>query len=157
MKSHAFAVPLLVLAFLGLADSWYLAEKAITGGTLTCNISGLEGCNVVAQSAYSHLFGIPLGVYGVIFYVVIFLLSALLFVEPKRFVHNTLALLGVLGLLASIVFLFIQFFLIKALCVYCLGSAVISLLLFVVTVWLWKRTGPTQPPISTVPEAASLS
>jgi uncharacterized membrane protein len=140
MKQKALVVPLLIITLLGLADSWYLAEKALTGGTLTCNISGLEGCNVVAQSVYSHLFGIPLGVYGVVFYGVVFILSALLLIEPKRFIHSTLAVLGTIGLLASIVFLGIQFFLIKALCVYCLGSAVVSLLVFVVTVWLWKRS-----------------
>src|ERR1700761_6011126 len=116
MNRHVLAAFLLILSFLGLADSAYLANAALTNTALVCNISGLEGCNVVAQSAYSHLFGIPLGVYGVVFYGIVFILSALLFVEPKRFVHNTLAILGVLGLIASIVFLGIQFFLIKALC-----------------------------------------
>src|SRR5665213_1463326 len=99
---------LLVLSFVGLADAAYLAQSELAGTPLLCNLGGLEGCNVVAQSAYSHLFGIPLGVYGVIFYVIIFILSALLFVEPKRYVHNTLAILGVLGLVASIIFLGIQ-------------------------------------------------
>jgi uncharacterized membrane protein len=143
MKRHSLVMPLLVLSFLGLCDSWYLAEKALTGGTLTCNISGLEGCNVVAQSMYSHLSGIPLGVYGVVFYGVVFILGALLLIEPRRFIHTTLAFLGGLGLVASIIFLWIQFFLIKALCIYCLGSAAVSLFVFVLTLWLWRRSSPT--------------
>ena len=66
---------LLVLSFLGIADSTYLSYTALTGSSLACSIKGLDGCNVVAQSIYSHLFGIPLGVYGVIFYVLLFYFS----------------------------------------------------------------------------------
>jgi uncharacterized membrane protein len=142
----------MILSFLGIADSYYLAYTAITGASLTCTIKGLEGCNVVAQSVYSHIFGIPLGVYGVVFYGLMFILSALVLVVSIRFAHDALAGLGIIGLLASIFFLFLQFFVIKALCVYCLGSAAISLLACILCILLWKRYGrPRKPDVVTIP------
>ena len=146
---------LLVLSFLGIADSWYLSYKALTGGALACTIKGLEGCNVVAQSAYSHLFGIPLGVYGVVFYVAMFILAALVLIVPIRFAHDALAGLGIMGFIASIFFILIQEFLIKALCIYCLGSAVISFLACILAILLWKRftalPEPKNPDVVTIP------
>ncbi len=142
MNRHILAACLLVLAFLGLADSWYLAHAALTNTALVCNIAGLDGCNVVAQSAYSHIFGIPLGVYGVVFYGLLFILAAMLYLVHKRSVYHVIAGLGTVGLLASIAFMAIQFFIIKVLCVYCLGSAVISLLVFIIAFWLLWRHAP---------------
>jgi uncharacterized membrane protein len=135
MNRHVLAAFLLILAFLGLADSAYLAHAALTNTALVCNIAGLDGCNVVAQSAYSHIFGIPLGVYGVAFYGLLFILGAMLYVANRRSVY-----LGTIGLIASIIFMGLQLFVIKTLCVYCLGSAIISLLVFIVALWLlWKH------------------
>jgi uncharacterized membrane protein len=149
MSRHFLAACVIALAFLGLADSWYLAESALTDSSLTCNISGLEGCNIVAQSSYSHLFGVPLGVYGVFFYGLVFVLGALLFVLTKRSLYHILSWVGSIGLLASIIFMGIQVFLIKALCVYCLGSAVIAFLIFIVSFWLLRHHAPK--PVVTIP------
>ena len=139
MHKNFLIFGLLLLSLLGIADSTYLSYKAFTGGALSCTIKGLEGCNVVAQSAYSHLFGIPLGVYGVVFYAAVFILALLVLIVPIRFAHDALAGLGILGLIASIFFIGIQIFLIKALCVYCLGSAAISFLGCILAVLLWHR------------------
>ena len=142
MVRHILAASLSVLSFLGLADSWYLAHAALTNTALVCNISGIDGCNAVAQSVYSHIFGIPLGVYGVVFYGILFILAALLYTVPKRLVYRIITGLATLGLLASIVFMYLQFFVIKALCVYCLGSAAISVLVFAISFWLLYRHAP---------------
>ncbi len=143
MKRATLVSLILALSLLGLADAWYLADAAITGASLTCNIAGLSGCNIVAQSQYSHFFGQPLGVYGVVFYVVVIMLSAFIFFRPSHKPVIALVALSSIGFLASIYFVSIQVVLIKALCVYCLGSAVISLLLWVGALWLIrKHTGP---------------
>ncbi len=142
MTKHPLILALLVLSFLGIADSWYLAESALTGSPLVCTINGLSGCNVVAQSVYSHLFGIPLGVYGVVFYGLKFIIAALLLLLSSRRAHFLLVIFGAIGLIASIIFMGIQIFLIKALCVYCLASAAIALLVFLLSFWLWKRFSP---------------
>ncbi len=140
---------LLLLSLLGIADSTYLSYEALTGGALSCTIKGLEGCNLVAQSIYSHLFGIPLGVYGVVFYAAVLILTVLVLSVPIRFAHDALAGLGVAGLIASIFFIAIQVFLIKALCVYCLASAAISFFACILSVMLWRRFNARKKAVNT--------
>ena len=154
MHKNYLVLGLLVLSFLGIADSWYLASKALFGGQLVCNIKGLDGCNQVAQSVYSHLFGIPLGLYGVVFYSLLFIFTALITTVSIKYAHDILAGLGIIGLIASLFFVGIQVFLIKAVCIYCLASGIISLGACVITVVLWKRYGTKiskKPSVVTIP------
>lgn len=139
---------IIILTILGLADAWYLADTALTGTALTCNIAGLDGCNTVAKSVYAHLFGVPLGVYGVVFYVVFLITAGFARMKPSRRADRVLALLALLGTLASIAFLYIQFVLIKAVCVYCLGSAVIAFLLAACVAWLYHGLKTPEVPVA---------
>jgi len=120
---------MLGLAFIGLLDAWYLADMAYTGGTLACSIAGLDGCNVVAQSAYSRFLGQPLAVYGVAFYSLFLVIAIYKFARPSMFLAKLILAFGIIGALSSLYFLYIQTFLIKALCVYCIGSALVAFLL----------------------------
>lgn len=142
MTRTALLALLLLLTFLGLADAWYLTQAALTGTALSCDINGLSalsGCNQVAQSAYSQFMGLPLALYGVVFYALLFVISSVLFVVPSRVLYRAAIALGVVGFLLSLYFVYLQFFVIKALCVYCLGSMVIAVLIFIVTWQLWKK------------------
>lgn len=160
MTRTALLALLLVLAFLGLADAWYLADAALTGTALSCSIDGLQalsGCNQVAQSAYSQFFGLPLALYGVGFYAILFAIAAILFASPLRVLYRAAIALGIIGFLLSLYFVFLQVFVIKALCVYCLGSMLISICIFLVTWRLWKRFAPikvTEPVVPTIPQAS---
>jgi uncharacterized membrane protein len=145
MKSPVLAVCTLIFSFLGIADAWYLTQSAYTSSPLLCDIGGLDGCNTVAQSAYSHLFGYPLALYGVFFFGFIFVLAALTLYRPHRVAYLGLYVLGALGLIASIVFVCIQLFLIKAVCVYCFGSATLSLFIFLSVHLMWKRERNSLP------------
>ncbi|MDB5245199.1 MAG: vitamin epoxide reductase [Parcubacteria group bacterium] len=143
MSRTALLTLILVLAFLGLADATYLAHSALTGSALACGIDAvLDGCNVVAQSAYSRVFGIPLAVYGVVFYAFLFMLSGLLLIVSKRHFYHALFVVAVLGILSSVYFIGLQIFVIKALCIYCLASFVISLLIFICASVLYRRHTP---------------
>ena len=122
---------ILFLAFAGLADSAYIAQHEVSGTPLLCNINNLSGCNIVATSPYSHLFGIPLAVYGVVFYGIIFALAALELVIFDRLLRRFLQGMAFIGVIASLYFTLIQVFVIGALCVYCLASAGIALLMMI--------------------------
>ncbi|HEY0010670.1 MAG TPA: vitamin K epoxide reductase family protein [Candidatus Paceibacterota bacterium] len=137
MSRRVLLVSILVLSFLGLADSWYLAQSALTDTALTCGIESLNGCNTVAQSEYSNLFGVPLALYGVAFYAIIFIAAAFLLTNTRAWLVRLLFLATVVGFLASLYFLYLQVFLIKALCIYCLASFVFSVLLFLAA-WRFK-------------------
>jgi uncharacterized membrane protein len=133
---------IIVLAFLGLADSWYLAESAYEGTQLTCNIGSLDGCNTVAQSPYSKVFGTPLAVFGVGFYALLFILGALLLASTKRVLYQAVLVVCVLGFLASVYFVYLQVAVIKATCIYCIASFVIATVLAGVAGYLYKRFTP---------------
>lgn len=139
MRRSTLLALILTLAFLGIADAGYLAQAALTDTALNCGIDAIDGCNTVAQSEYSHLFGIPLGVYGVLFYGLLFILAAVALARPARLVARLMLAVSALGLLASSYFLYLQIFVIKALCIYCIASAGIAFLLLVATLLLFRR------------------
>ncbi len=139
MRTTPLTVLLLMLAFMGIADAWYLTASALSDTALSCDLGAvLDGCNIVAKSEYSHFLGLPLALYGVGFYAITFVLAALLLVVSDMRIARALYLLSMAGALASVVFLGIQFVLIQALCIYCIASAVISFLIFFVSSDLWR-------------------
>ena len=155
-------VLILALAFCGLADSAYLTQHELSGTPLICNIQNLSGCNTVATSPYSHLFGVPLAEYGVFFYGILFVLAALELVLFDRALRRALQAAAVFGVLASLYFTFIQVFLIGAFCIYCTVSAVIALLVLVFASLIEpvrrnrqpRASGESAPPHLSMPPAA---
>ncbi len=127
MSQKVLIALLIILSVLGFVDSFYLAEKAATNSPLFCNIGAwFDGCNTVAQSPYSKFFGIPLAYFGVVFYALMILTTSLIVWRSKRLFFKALIIFAGIGAVLSLVFLFIQFFLIKALCIYCIASAIIA-------------------------------
>lgn len=137
MSRNLLVGAILVLALVGLVDSLYLASHAATDTALFCEIgSGLDGCNTVAQSPYSRVMGVPLAYLGVLFYALL-LGGALAAVwKHHRHIHRALLAIALLGALFSVVFLYIQFVLIQALCIYCLVSAGVAFASFAAALWL---------------------
>lgn len=130
---------ILVFAFIGIADSWYLYQSAVSGTDLSCDIgAGLDGCNIVAQSPYSRVFGVPLALYGTFFFAAIFGLTAIRSLFPRRELTRLIYQLSIFGAMASVVFLGIQFALINAICIYCIISAFLTFALFGAARALWK-------------------
>lgn len=146
---------ILLLALCGLADSVYIAQHEASGTPLLCNVGNLSGCNIVAQSPYSKVLGIPLAEYGIFFYAIIFILSVLELFIFDQLLRRALQALSAIGLLASICFTLLQVFVINALCIYCLGSAVVALLIFLLAasiepvhkdLFRWPKSNPPPPP-----------
>ena len=145
-------VLILVLAFFGLADSAYLAQHQLNGTPLLCDIQNFSGCNVVASSQYSQIFGIPLAEFGVLFYSVLFVLAALELILFDQLLRRALQTISLVGVLASLYFTSIQVFVIKAFCIYCFASALIALFIFVLATLIEpirRRVRPT--PLSVPP------
>ena len=127
---RAGVVFILLLAFCGLSDSIYLAEHEANNAPLLCNVQNLSGCNVVATSQYAHLFGISIAEYGVIFYALMFVVAALELVVFDRLLRRVLQVVSIIGVVMSLYLTFLEFFVLHALCIYCLASALIALLIF---------------------------
>lgn len=144
---------ILLLAFVGVADSAYLAQNKIEGTPLICNIQNLDGCNIVANSQYSELFGIPLSVYGVLFYGVLFVLAALELVLFDKLLRRALQVAAVVGVIASLYFMVLQIFFIGAYCIYCIASAAIAFLVLVLASFIEpvRRSAPPVVPHPPLP------
>jgi uncharacterized membrane protein len=125
----------LVLIVVGLLVTGYLSVAELTETTTVCIESGAFNCDVVQNSAYSKIMGIPVAVLGFATYVV---LAVLVGLENR---HAFLQEYGVMlvfaitlfGFLYSAWLTYIEFFQLKALCPWCLASAAIMTLLFIVS------------------------
>ncbi len=127
------------LAFLGFADSTFLFAKRLSGGPIPCAL-GFTGCDEVSKSPHSVLFGVPLSLLGMIFYLGIGGL-ALLYLDFKKRILAKLLLLGTgMGFFLSLYFLYVQKFLIGAFCIYCIASAIIATILFALGITIERST-----------------
>ncbi len=156
MKRIAVIIVLL-LAFCGLADSIYLAEHVASGAPVICNIQGLSDCNMVLGTQYSHVFGIPLAELGVLFYSALFLVAALELFLPDRFLRRILQSLSLVGILASLYFVYLQAFVIHAFCAYCLTSAFIALLIVIFASFIEPMKGKKDSETPSPPPAPRLT
>jgi uncharacterized membrane protein len=114
-----------LLAVVGLLVAVYMAYIETTTAEAVCGAIG--ACNVVQESPYAAILGIPIGIIGILGYAVLLLLSFI----GKRFPQAMwLAFaLSAGGVLFSIYLTYLEPFVIKATCVWCLTSAVVMLLL----------------------------
>jgi uncharacterized membrane protein len=154
---RAGVIAILVLAFCGLADAAYLTEHVLSGTAVICNVQGLSDCNTIIGSQYSRLFGIPLAELGVFFYALLFIFAALEIFVFHRFLRRVIQVFSVGGMVASVYFVLLQAFVIRAFCVYCLTSAVITFFILVFASVIEpirpKEEVPSEP---TPPPARSL-
>jgi len=144
--STGHVVALLIIALLGFADATFLAVEHYRGVIPPCSVT--LGCNIVLTSQYSFLFGVPTSLWGAIYYLLI-AVSAFIFLESKH-VGKTLAshhfeilrwaLLGtIIGFLMSLWFIYLQVFILNSYCIYCLGSALTSILLFIIAMDILQK------------------
>lgn len=124
-------VGVIAFALFGLSDSLYLAQHEASAAPLICNVQNLSGCNTVVSSKYSQLFGVPVAEFGVLFYALVFALGVFELFFMNQLVRRTLQGFALVGILMSLYSTFTQIFLIKALCIYCLASAVTTVFIFI--------------------------
>ena len=146
MKKTAATILVLVFSFLGLANSAYLSQSEANGTPLLCNIANLSGCNIVASSPFSHIFGVSLANWGLIFYGLLFFVAALELALSRKQARRVIQGIATFGVLASIYFTILQVFVINALCVYCMASAGLALLVFIAAIFLEPIRRDVPPP-----------
>lgn len=133
----------MALALIGLIDAFYLSYATYTATSLECLL--LEGCNAVAASPYSRLFGMPLSYLGVLYYIGVLGIGTYIILHgaQNRRLMSLMLAFTILGGLMSIWFVWVQVTLIRALCVYCLVSSIITWILVLLAYTLWKTSAST--------------
>lgn len=131
-----------LLSFLGLIDASYLAAKHYSGTIPPCAI--VKGCEAVTTSQYAVIGlpgaegGISVALLGAVYYLIVLITSIIIIDTKSDRLKKFLAGFSILGLLASIWFISLQLFVIKALCLYCLVSAFSSTIIFITAIFLRK-------------------
>ncbi len=128
-----------LLSFVGLADSIYLTVEHLTGQSLRCTI--ISGCSEVLSSPYSHIGNLPLAALGAMAYFTVFDLSVLA-AFGYRFARPLLMALLALMFLMTLWLLYLQAFVIRHFCQYCLLSAAVTITLTLIALAgrSWKTT-----------------
>lgn len=121
--------PLLVLALLGMALSAYLTFTAWQGKLVAFCTEG-AGCDVVLNSRWSTLFGMPTSFWGFLTYA---LLAAVAWNRYADTQWRWAWIISLFGLLFSLYLTSISFFQLKAACPYCLTSLGIIAAIFIMT------------------------
>ena len=118
---------LLGLGLVGLCDAIYLTMEHYLDLNPPCYVGS---CEVVLTSPYAIILGVPVAVWGVLYYVSV--VGGLLWYQStlnSRVLKLTLLMTG-WGLLASGYFFLLQAFIINAWCQYCILSGIVSFGLF---------------------------
>ena len=117
----------LILSTIGIILSLYLTYTHITLDETSFCLTG-GGCDIIKSSAYSRIYGIPVPVLGLIGYMVIWILTFLKFDKSNI---KLIYFISVVGLSFSIYLTYIEVFILKALCSFCIISAVVMLAIFI--------------------------
>src|SRR6478752_3195994 len=113
------------VAVIGIGVATYIAIADSGGGAPAC-LAGGGGCETVANSSYSHIAGVNIAIFGIIGYVVL-LGTAFFATDLARFLGFATAL-GGFGF--SVYLTYLEIFTIKAICQWCVASAVLMTVLF---------------------------
>ena len=137
---------LAVLAMLGAFIAAYLTLYHYGYiGTLACTGDG-AGCETVQASKWARLWGFPVAAWGLGYYLSVLALAVAgthdRLAESRGFATLLLALTA-WGAIFSAWLTYLEFGPIGSWCQWCIGSAVVATLLFVVALLDWRATRPS--------------
>lgn len=125
-----------LVALAGLFVATYLTlYKLGYIGTLACAVGS---CETVQTSKWALLFGFPVGAWGVAYYATVLALCLVglrpALVDRREISQGLVAVTG-FGVLFSVWLTYLELFVIRAICMWCVISAALATLLFVLC-WL---------------------
>ncbi|HEX7331428.1 MAG TPA: vitamin K epoxide reductase family protein [Pyrinomonadaceae bacterium] len=120
-----------LLSLIGIADALYLTVEHVTGQSVKCTI--VSGCSEVLSSPYAVVAGFPLAGIGAVAYFTVFSLATLA-AFGYRAAGTLLTPLVTAMFFVSLWLIYLQAFVIREFCQYCLLSAAVTTALLVVVV-----------------------
>lgn len=128
-------VATLLLAAFGLGVSVYLTITHFDKVALVCSDSGTINCAKVTTSPQSVIFGIPVAMLGLAYFVPMLVLCLpAAWRSTDRRVHVARLGLAVVGVGMILYLLVAELFIIKAICLWCSSVHLVTFLLFVIIV-----------------------
>ena len=128
------------LALIGVFVAAYLTLYKIGAiGELTCSV---QGCETVNSSRWATFLGFPVAAWGVAFYVATFMVALIGTAErfeEDRNISQALTLMSGAGVLFTAWLTYLELFVIHAICIWCVTSAVIVTAIFVLSLKDWRE------------------
>lgn len=136
-----FLVMGMVISVLGILDAGYLTYEHYTTSVGVCPFTGgIINCTRVQNSQYAILFGVPIAVLGLVYYLAFgFVFYYTHYHKNRAVVLFALLILSFFGCLFSSWLLYIQIALIGYLCSFCILSFVLSLVLLIMDIYLLRK------------------
>jgi uncharacterized membrane protein len=126
-----------VFNLLGALVALYLWMFHLGLSKLACPI---QGCEVVQTSAYSSILGIPVATIGFFAFTALFALSLTSVLLETFRAERLVFAIASLGLLAYVGFTYLELFVIKAICFWCVVSSLMMLGAWICA-WMAGRSG----------------
>lgn len=123
-----------------LLGCYLLYQHYKPAGSSFCNITDYINCDIVNKSTYAEIAGVPVALMGIIAYCLLFAASRKLFYTGSS--RNLLLFSTFLAggsFLFSLYLTVVEFFVLYAICLFCILSQVIILTIFILTLLLWRE------------------
>ncbi len=127
-NSKYYKPAILILSVIGFLLSVYLTYLHYTEGHTAFCSQGSD-CDAVRQSSYSSIFGVPVALFGAIAYALIFWFTYVSISKSLRWL--LLYIISLAGFVFSVYLTYLELFVIKAICPYCVVSALIMTAIFI--------------------------
>jgi uncharacterized membrane protein len=125
----------LLLSIAGLGVSVYLTIAHFSPHALICSNSGAINCEKVTTSPQSYVFGIPVAMLGLAYFVpMLALCLPAAWRSDDRRIHLARLVLSITGVGMILYLIIAELFIIKAICLWCSSVHLITFLLFVIIV-----------------------
>lgn len=122
-------IVLFLLSLAGFFDSSYLAIIDYKHILPPCSL--IKGCDLVLTSRFARILGLPMGVYGALFFLALIFILLLENQQNKFFKY--FKFLTLIGVVISIILIYIQAFVLHAFCQYCLLIEAIVFTIFILS------------------------
>lgn len=135
MNSKKIVRVIVALSVLGIITSIYLLKDHYAASS-KCDFGDAISCSLVNSSIYSELFNVPVALFGIIWFIIIILMCWKSFDKPE--VIPFILGWSILGIVFVVYLIFAEFIL-KAICPYCTVVHVITLIVLVLSIMLYRQ------------------
>lgn len=132
-------IAMAAVAVLGFIDAIWLTISYYRGH-IGCSV--VAGCQNVLDSNYSSIYNVPVALLGALFYAFIIINVAHHLVHKSKLSLLALKIVPAIGFLISLYLIYLQLYIIKAICIYCMLSAATSTLIFILSLTLLRHKQP---------------
>jgi uncharacterized membrane protein len=138
-----------IVSVLGLAIATYLTYEHYTapnGAVGTCPLAGFGGgainCAAVTTSAQSMIFGLPVALYGALYFVFMIGINLpVLWRSPSPWIARLRLAAAVAGIGMVLYLISMETLVIHHICIWCTGVHILMFALFVLITTGWQDTG----------------